>query len=239
MSWAEPLADISNPWDEYAEAFGQFVARREQADLSQDPIILSMLELLGDISSHEVLDACCGEGFFSRVLAAHGARVTAIDISTRLIDMAKQKDPNGLIDYRIEDLSKPLPELEDRFEFIASHLALNDVADYRAFADTLAKLAKPGGRLVLSFNNPYSFVVRGHISNYFESNTLGMYQGLSQMGVKAHFFHRTLEEYADAFLGAGFRLTRLVDVPDNIDLSSLLPEGTRFPRFMALAFEKT
>jgi hypothetical protein len=50
-----------------------------------------------------------------------------------------------------------------------------------------------------------------------------------------------LEEYLDAFIGAGLRLTKLADstascfrpIPD-----SILPEGSRFPRFMLLAFTK-
>jgi hypothetical protein len=61
------------------------------------------------------------------------------------------------------------------------------------------------------------------------------------MGIKTYQRHRTLEEYLDAFIGAGLRLTKLADstakcfqpVPD-----SILPEGTRFPRFMILTFTK-
>ncbi len=137
------MQPIANPWEEYAVAFGEFVARREQADLARDPIIAPMLALLGDVAGREVLDACCGEGFFSRVLAARGARVTGIDLSPRLVEMARAKDPHGAIDYRVADLSRPLPELAGRFAFIGSHLALNDVRDYHGFAATLASLGGP------------------------------------------------------------------------------------------------
>jgi SAM-dependent methyltransferase len=152
--------------------------------------------------------------------------------------MARQKDPDGLIDYRLGDLSRPLPELVGRFDLIASHLVLNDVHDYQGFAVTLASLAKPGARLVLAFNNPYSSVVREHVADYFASGTMGTYGGLSQAGIKARYYHRTLEEYLDAFLAAGLRLTKLADVVDVFGLPWLLPGGSRFPRFMVLAFEK-
>ena len=228
----------ANPWDESATAYGRFIAQREQADLERDPIVAPMLAFLGDLQGREVLDACCGEGFFSRVLAARGARVTGIDLSPRLVEMARAKDPHGSIDYRVADLSRPLPELAGRFALIGSHLALNDVRDYQGFAATLASLAAPGARLVLALNNPYSSVVRGHVTDYFASGALSIYGGMWEMGIKAHYYHRTLEDYLDAFLTARFRLAKLVDVPDRASLSPLLPEGSRFPRFMVLAFDK-
>lgn len=229
---------LANPWDDYATEYARFVAWCEQADLGRDPILSSMLALLGDVAGRAVLDAGCGEGFLSRVLAARGARVTGIDLSPRLIQMARAKDPQDTVDYRVGDLSRPLPEFEGRFTLIGSHLALNDVRDYRGFAATLTSLAMSGARVVLAFNNPYSSVVRQHIADYFDSGALGVYGGLSEQGVKAQYYHRTLEEYLDAFLAAGLRLAKLVDVPVRPGLPSLLPDHYRFPRFMVLAFDK-
>ncbi len=91
---------------------------------------------------------------------------------------------------------------------------------------------------MLGFNNPYSSVVRGHVTDYFASGALGIYGGMWEVGIRAHYYHRTLEDYLDAFLSAGFRLAKLLDVPDRADLLPALPEGSRFPRFMVLAFDK-
>src|SRR5919197_2736029 len=206
----------ANPWDEYAAEYGQFIARREQADLERDAILCRMLDLLGDLTGREVLDAGCGEGFLARILAARGARVTGIDLSPRLVQMAREKDPHGTIDYRVADLSRPLPELAERFDRIGSHLALNDVADHRGFAATLAALARPGARVALAFNNPYSFLVRGegHVTDYFASGARGIYGGMSALlQGTVRYYHRTLEEYVAAFLDAGLRLTTLADMP--------------------------
>ena len=227
------MASNANPWHEYAAEYGQFIARREQADLERDAILCRMLDRLGDLTGREVLDAGCGEGFLARVLAARGARVTGLDLSPRLVQMARAKDPHGAIDYRVADLSRPLPELAERFDRIGSHLVLNDVADHRGFAATLASLARPGARIVLAFNNPYSSVVREHIVDYFANGALGVYGGMSAQGVKAHYYHRTLEEYLDAFLSTGLRLAKLVDVPE-----PERPGYRRFPLFMILAFDK-
>jgi 2-polyprenyl-3-methyl-5-hydroxy-6-metoxy-1,4-benzoquinol methylase len=226
-----------NPWDAAAEAYGRYIAQRERAGLEHDVLLSRMLDLLGDLSGREVLDAGCGEGFLARVLAAHGAQVTGIDLSARLIAMARAKDPQHTITYHVADLSRPLPAFAGRFERIGSHLVLNDVADHRGFAATLAALAKPGARVVLAFNNPYASVVREHVTDYFANGALGRYGGLAEQGIHAQYYHRTLEEYFDAFLGVGFQLAKLSDVTDRGGLPWLLPAHFRFSRFMVLAFD--
>jgi hypothetical protein len=67
---------------------------------------------------------------------------------------------------------------------------------------------------VLAISNPYSSVVREHIVDYFADGAVGVYDGMSGQGVTAHYYHRTLEEYLDAFLDVGLRLAKPVDVPE-------------------------
>ena len=90
-------------------------------------------------------------------------------------------------------------------------------------------------------NNPYSYVVRNHIRNYFDSGSAFSYRGMAREGVKVHFYQRTLEEYMDSALAAGFQLQRLVDLPTpewilNVHDDKLLPKGYQFPYFMILSF---
>jgi 2-polyprenyl-3-methyl-5-hydroxy-6-metoxy-1,4-benzoquinol methylase len=232
------MEQVDNPWDAVAGEYGAWIARREQAGVGDDPIMARLLDLLGEMDGRTVLDAGCGEGFLARILAGRGARVTGVDLSPRLIDAAGKKDRDGLIAYRVADLSRPLPDLDGHFDLIGSYMALNDVADYQRFAESVVRLVKPGGRVVLAFNNPYSSVVREHVTDYFASGTLGTYAGLGKAGVHVQYYHRTLEEYLDAFLAAGLRLVKLADVPDPGGHPWLLPRKCRFPRFMVLAFER-
>ena len=81
-------------------------------------------------------------------------------------------------------------------------------------------------------------MVRAHVTDYFASGAVGVYGGLWEQGVKVRYYHRTLEEYLDAFLAAGFQLAKLADVPDRPGLPWPLPTIYRFPRFMVLAFDK-
>ena len=79
------------------------------------------------------------------------------------------------------------------------------------------------------------------LSDYFDSGATAPYQGLWALGIKTYLQHRTLEEYLDAFIEAGLRLMKLADSPAKCFKpvpDSILPEGTRFPRFLLLAFTK-
>ncbi|HZU11820.1 MAG TPA: methyltransferase domain-containing protein [Chloroflexota bacterium] len=230
-------------YDDYPAEYAAYVARREEGGVDGDPlgILPRFLALLGDVAGQSVLDAGCGEGYLARVLAGRGARVTGIDISPRLIALARQKTPGGEISYRVADLSACTPEDANRFDAVTTFLVLNDVEDYRSFAAGLASLLKPGGRMVHAFNNPYGAVVREHVANYFDSGAVSPYVGLWEIGIKTYLHHRTLEEYLDAFLVTGLRLTKLADLTGRAivhEPGSILPEGYLFPRFMLLAFSK-
>lgn len=104
---------------------------------------------------------------------------------------------------------------------------------------TLAALSRPNGRAVIALNNPYSSVVREHIADYFASGARAVYGGMTAwLGEEVGYYHRTLEDYIDAFLTASWRLAKLADVPDAPRDDLPLPPGSRFPLFMVLAFDK-
>ena len=239
----DPKCDI---YDDYAARYSEGIEGLERAGVEGDPlgILPRLLELLGDVAGRRLLDAGCGEGYLSRVLAGRGAQVTGIDISPRLIELARGKDPGNSIEYRVADLSKSLPEYEEHFNAAANRLVMNDVANYSSFIGTLGAVLKPGARLVVELNNPYSYVVRKHVADYFDSGAAYSYRGMAQEGIGVHFYQRTLEEYLDAFLGSGLRLTKLADLATIVNtahkpsMDTLLPEGYRFPYLMILAFEK-
>jgi len=48
-----------------------------------------LLEMAGDVSGRRVLDAGCGEGHAARLFARHGADVVAVDISPKLLHLAR------------------------------------------------------------------------------------------------------------------------------------------------------
>jgi 2-polyprenyl-3-methyl-5-hydroxy-6-metoxy-1,4-benzoquinol methylase len=234
-----------NTYDEFASQYADLMATQEQGGVAPDSPISRFLDVVGAVTGLTVLDAGCGEGYLSRILAKRGATVTGIDISPRLVEIARAKDPDGAISYQVADLSQPLPAYQAHFELVASYFVLNDVYDYQGFLATLSAALKPGGRLVIFMNNPYSLLLRGHITDYFTASGQRFpYRGLTEEGIEVFFWHRTLEEYLSASCAAGVQLQRLVDVPTpegsfKRRSDTLIPQGYHFPFFTILSFVKS
>ena len=143
----------------------------------------------------------------------------------------------------MHDLSRPLPQFENAFDLVVGHFVINDVPEYLGFVSTLGSVTKTGGRVVLSGNNPYSAVNREKVQNYFDSNTSIVYYGMAATtGIKAFYFHRTLEEYIRAFRDSGFLLKNLSDVCPTAEMLKSGDPGPkswyRFPSFMVWEFVK-
>ncbi len=204
-----------NTYGKFAQQYSEIFGSRDENDLEGDSKLF--FDLIGEVEGLHVLYAGCGEGFAARVLSTRGAKVTAIDISEPMVEIGRGKGPEGQIDFRVADLSQPLPDFEGRFDLAVSNYVLNDVPDYKGFIRTLASVTKPGGRLVFSLNNPYSAVFREKASSYFRSGTSVLYQGMANAGVEVYYYHRTMTEYIDAFRENGLLLRTLVDLPPNTD----------------------
>jgi 2-polyprenyl-3-methyl-5-hydroxy-6-metoxy-1,4-benzoquinol methylase len=203
-----------NTYDQYADEYAAMLRRWADSGYSlyHNHVLPQMLQYLGDVAGRTILDAGCGEGYISRLLASQGAHVTAVDISARLIKMAKSQDASGGVRYIVQDLSKGFPNLEQPFDLVVSNLVLNDVYNYVGYIATLGEVTKPGGRVVLSFNNPYSAVFRAKAQSYYDSGVAVLYEGLSKEGVRVYHFHQTFEDYITAFREAGFLLRSLSDL---------------------------
>ena len=153
-----------NTYDDFAEQYSAMVS---DMGASRDPVLSVFMDVVGDVQGVCVLDAGCGDGRVARLLASRGAQVCAVDVCAALVRLGRSKDPENAIDYRVHDLSTPLPEQQEPFDVVASHLVLNDVPDYIGFIQTLAAVCRDGGRGVFSVNNPYSAVLREKASGYF------------------------------------------------------------------------
>lgn len=215
-----------NTYDQFADAYAQSYAQPSSGlDFIRDLVIPKLVEVAGNVDGLMVLDAGCGEGIVSRSLIGTATRVIGIDIVPQLIAYAQQRDLTQSITYEVQDLSQPLPHYTHTFDLVVSNLVLNDVPDYRNFITTLSSVLKPGGRFVLSLNNPYSALLREKVENYFASDAVAQY-GFGP----ALYYHRTMEEYMQAFYQAGFLLCRLYDLQMPEAMVAHLPEKNRhFP----------
>ena len=97
------------------------------------------------------LDLGCGEGRFSRELAAAGHRVTGVDVSPDLVELAQAADPTGT--YLVAD-AKSLPFAEATFDLVVAFNVLSCVDDLERGVGEVARVLPAGGRVCFSIVHP-------------------------------------------------------------------------------------
>lgn len=92
------------------------------------------------------VDVGCGGGILSEPLARLGAEVTAIDVSSENIEIARRHAASaGIeIDYRLSS-AETLAGAGARFDMLVSMEVVEHVADLDGFLAAAATLLKPGG----------------------------------------------------------------------------------------------
>jgi 2-polyprenyl-3-methyl-5-hydroxy-6-metoxy-1,4-benzoquinol methylase len=230
-----------NTYDRYADRYAQSYSQPGEVrfNFNRDFIIPRLLHVVGDVTGLRVLDAGCGEGIVSRVLAHQAAEVVGFDVSPRLIELARERAGNQRLAYEVHDLSQALPQYAHSFDVVVSNMVLNDAPDYKGFIATLSAVTKPQGRIVLSLNNPYSAVLREKVDSYFDSGKAVLYN-MARDGIAVYYYHHTMQEYMTAFQKTGLLLRSLVDLQLSDEMAAQLPDQNRefswFPMYHRFPF---
>ena len=99
-----------------------------------------------------VLDLACGTGDIAFAAAAAGARVVGLDLTHRMLQLAAQK--SGTAGLVTGDMTT-LPFGPQTFDVVTTGYGLRNVPDLNLAIDEIARVLRPGGRLLsLDFNRP-------------------------------------------------------------------------------------
>ncbi len=109
-----------------------------------------ILELAGELGGRRVLDVGCGDGEFAVGTAERGAITTGIDASVAMIDAAKRRTlQSGLsVDFQVAS-AQNLPFPAEQFDIVIAITILCFVEDAGPVFRKIARVLRPGGRLVI------------------------------------------------------------------------------------------
>jgi malonyl-CoA O-methyltransferase len=126
-------------------AFDAEVAAFPDAIADTDGRVRAILDGLGEHAAGRVLDAGCGKGRFSRVLAARypSADLRGVDLSEAMLRHA----PAVMQTTAATLLDLPFPEAS--FDAVFSVEALEHALDPEVAVDELCRVLRPGGRIVI------------------------------------------------------------------------------------------
>ncbi len=191
-----------------------------------------------------VLDVGCGEGRLPRDLKSWGYDAAGVDASPTLIAAAREADPAG--DYQVADAAE-LPYPDDTFALVTAFMSLQDIDRYQAAIAEMARVVVVGGYVCIAIVHPLAsagefqgrepdapFVISG---SYLAPRRVDEKPYVrAGMSMTFHSQHRPLQAYFDALATAGFKVDRLMEVPDSTDV----PGGRwqRVPNFLDLRAQK-
>lgn len=161
----------------------------------------TIFRLAGPLTGKAVLDAGCGQGYLSRLMAKKGAIVTGLEPTGAMIDyaLARERQENLGITYVQADLSA-YAGFGVKFDLVVSNMVLMDIPDYeKALANCLGWL-KPGGSFIFSISHPcfensyQDFMAKGYaeVREYLEEYLIQQNYG--------YRIHRPLSHYLNAVI---------------------------------------
>lgn len=189
--------------------------------------------LVPDLSGRDVIDLGCGEGRNTRLLARRGARMTGIDIASKMIEAAlttEAEEPLG-IQYRVCSYNSLSGYADSSFDAAISTMALMESPHFDRAAQEAFRVIRPGGSLYFSVLHP-CFWTRG---SRWLTDTQGHDQGMlvtdywmeepymevgrfafvpEEAGAVAFSIPRfpyRLESYLNGLSQAGFRIMRIFE----------------------------
>ena len=109
----------------------------------------AVLSLLPDVRGLVALDAGCGSGRYLQALQERGARAIGMDLSAAMLDRARKATAR----IARADL-RALPFDAMSIDVVVCGLALGDFAEIELALTEIARVLRPGGRVVYSVVHP-------------------------------------------------------------------------------------
>ena len=207
-------------WNDASESWADFVKQGKDyyRDCLNNP---AAFRLIGNVKGQLVLDLACGEGYNTRILAEKGAKVTGVDFSTRLVEIARIEEAKEkqCIEYHIADAADLSEFPSDYFDLVTCFMALQDIKNYKKAMSEVARVLKSESRFVFSIPHPcFEMVVdKGNristTARYFGAAEDHIHWKMERLlkPFETTSFHRTLTEYFSALHKNRLLVRRLVE----------------------------
>jgi ubiquinone/menaquinone biosynthesis C-methylase UbiE len=187
-----PLVDFRSGYARWAETYdrpGNPLISVEQA---------LVWKVFNELAPGDALDAACGTGRHAKCLAQLGHRVVGVDGSPEMLAKARAELPG--CDFREGELTS-LPVDAGSFDVAVCALALEHVADLDAAVAELARVVRPGGRIVLSDLHPTAVAVGGAAFFMDAGGSAGVVRGYGHLH----------GDYLRAFKAAGLHVEQCLE----------------------------
>ena len=234
-------------YDEIAEWYDVWLG---SAALEDDAVFAAVESFMGNVAGLRVCDLACGQGRLARHLADRRAVVTGVDISSKLLDIARgyeAREPRN-IEYRLGDARTLDGLAAAEFDGVVCFMALMDIAELEPTVRSVHRVLRAGGWFIFAVLHPCFHTSRSDelsvagglvrtIGSYFVE---GHWRSDTRTGPpgKVGAYHRTLSTYINMFLANGFRLDGVAEPRLTGRQAELRPIWTEVPAALVVRCSK-
>jgi SAM-dependent methyltransferase len=135
------------------------------ADISRHVVAYRFAQ--DQVRGKSVLDAGCGDGYGTDMLAQTAARALGVDRCADTIGSAAQRYQRPNLRYRACDLER-LTELGEQFDVVCNFQVIEHLPDPKPFLEQVRQVLRPGGCLIVTTPNRLNSFVENpyHVHEY-------------------------------------------------------------------------
>lgn len=236
------IEHIRAQWDNIA--LSRDAQLRSGRDVSYEFVLKpTILKLIQDSDCSSVLDAGCGSGVLTEVLATKAKEVTGIDMSTVSISIANSSStyPKN-VQYVASTIEEYLTKTNNRYSLVVANMVLQDSADLAACLKAIASRCSSQSLLVATITHPWFWPTYWGYDKepwfqYSEEQAIEapfkISTDVSPIGITTHF-HRPISFYVGKLSEAGFKVDMVSEPMPPLIVQRQYPSVWQFPRFLAI-----
>ena len=203
---------MDTSWEQSANWYSDLL-KDAQSTYQGRVILPNLLRLMNLKKGETVLDLACGPGFFSGEFYKYGTKVIGVDISDKLIEIAK-KELSKEIEFRVGDAAN-ISFIKDNFiDKVVIVLAIQNIREINSVFKECNRVLKKNGKLFLVINHPSFRILKESSWGYDEKNKIqyrriDRYLSELKSEIQMHpgdnpeevtlSFHRPLQSYFKSF----------------------------------------
>lgn len=202
----------------------------------------STIALLPEIKNKRLLDLGCGPGVYIDYFISQKAKVTAIDSSSEMVNIVKEKFGESVTVYA-QDLAMGVPkENSNEYDVVVSALMIHYIEDLEPLFKDVCRVLKKEGEFIFSTDHPMVSFKSSPSSNYFKKEKIVESWYTLGRPVEVMYYRQPLSLLFKTIQDAGLYVVTLTEGQPAKDMQELSPKHyeklSKEPNFMFIKCKK-